>query len=464
MDILKRFDDNTSKILNAGGKIRAFLDELTDKQSFVEWDVFLSGKDEVSGADALGEGVITGYATIDGWPVYLFLQNYEVKSGGFSLAQGKKIVKAIDKAVKAGIPFVSVIDSAGARLGEGIGVLEGYGSVIAAASELAESVPHIAVIKGPAVGVMSAYASLADFVFVSEKDGYASLNAPMAVTAAAGKAVPSAEAFGAKALTAGGLADFTFADAKSLSVKLSELFSYLYDTEESEDDLNRTEETVNSAYSAEAAIKAVADGGNYLKLKGGYAPEIITALAKIGGRTVGFLATDIAKNGGYISKKGISKATGFVKLLSAIGAPLITLTDSLGAEISLSDELSGLAAEAGALLKAVASSTSFKIAVIAGKAIGFAYLAFASKGLGYDYSLAFAGAAISPLNPETAVEVEFSKEIASAKDPAAARTKLLKKYNDELADPFVSAKDGYVDNIIEPKNLRPYLASILETL
>ncbi|HRU84111.1 MAG: carboxyl transferase domain-containing protein [Christensenellales bacterium] len=464
MDDRRRFEDNLLKIENATKNIRTFIDAITDEKSLVEWDVFLAGKDFLDGSDALGEGVLTGYATVEGAPVYIFAQNRDVLKGSFSIAQAKKIEKAVDNAIKAGVPFLSIIDSSGARLAEGTAVLEGYGKLARCAAKLRGAVPHIAVVKGACVGLAAVYAALADIVIVSERDCLLSAGAPMAIAAKSGNVSPAAELFGAKAQLKNGTAALTYKNEAELKTIIAEIFDYLRADGECADDLNRTSSELEKGYEVDATLKAIADGGKYTELYKGWADEIRCALIKIGGRTAAVVASDISKNEGFISLSGIKKIKRFAELAEVFGWALVTLVDSKGLMPSLEEERGGIALEAGLLLDLIANTENTKIAVIAGKAVGFAYLALAGKELGYDYSVALYNASISPIVDEAAIEILYSDEIKAAKDAAAARKKLADAYSEAAANPFVAAKEGFVDNIIEPSMLRPYLASLLSVM
>ncbi|MDR3293718.1 MAG: hypothetical protein LBT20_06445 [Clostridiales bacterium] len=467
MEKIKILDQNSDLLTKASSKIRGFIDEIVDPKSLVETDVFLAGKNFLDGTEALGEGVVTGYATIDGNPVYLFAQNAEVLSGSLSRAGADKISKNIEAAARAGVPFISIIDSAGARIGEGIGVCEGYSKLFSkAANELLGSVPHIAVVKGNCVGLMSVYTALADFVFADEK-AKISVNAPLVVAAASKTAV---DALTVKN-TAGksGSAAIVYKTGAELKEKLTELLDLLppdadyIAAGDYTDDLNRTSENLNTSADYASLFAAVADDGKTLELYADYAKEVKCALGKIAGITTAFVAFDPTVNK-FITVNGLKKISRFVYSISDFNIPLINFVDSKGIEPSLESELNGLSGEAANLITNIALADNRKIAVITGNAIGYAYSAFASKALGYDYVLATVDSVISPINPETATVLLYDEELKKAVDPVAKREELNKKYAEDSANPYIAAKDGYVDNIIEPQLIRPYLASILTML
>lgn len=219
MDTIKRLNENLSKLDETRKSALGFLSELTDDKSFVETGAFTSGTTFEDGVEALGEGIITGYATVFGIPVYLFVQNFEAMRGSFSSAQATKIKNVMDAAVKNGVPFVSVIDSAGARLDEGAKVLEGYAKIIRLAASMKNEVPHVAVIRGAATGLMDVFANVADVVIFGT-DGYASLAAPSAVLAKDGKNPSDAKKYlGKDAAEKSGVAALEYADVATLKTR-----------------------------------------------------------------------------------------------------------------------------------------------------------------------------------------------------------------------------------------------------
>ncbi|MEG1964360.1 MAG: carboxyl transferase domain-containing protein, partial [Clostridia bacterium] len=236
-DILQKHLDT---IIESSSKVRKFIDGVVDAGSFVETDVFMSGATFLDGVEAKGEGVVTGYATLNGSPVQLFAQNTEVLKGSLSVAQAQKIVKTINKAIKTGTPLLSLIDSCGARIGEGVSVLEGYGAVLAAAVELANQVTHICVINGVCVGMMATFAAMADFVFMN-KESVLSLNSPMVIASTQKDYPKFNDILGYKSYSANSnMAQFEFKDAKDLKAKITDLFSIInVSEEESSDDPNR---------------------------------------------------------------------------------------------------------------------------------------------------------------------------------------------------------------------------------
>ena len=467
--------------------VKSFIESIVDAESFVETDVFLTGKSFDDAQEALGEGVVTGYATLSGNPVHIFAQNADVLKGSLSEAHANKIYKCMQRAIKAGTPLISVIDSCGARVGEGASVMEGYAKLIASAFEIADEVPHICIVKGVAVGMMATFVAGADFVFMS-KDAVMSVNSPMYLVSDA-KAFPVdyKAKLGYKAYESNtDVAQFVYNDAKDLAKQLQKLTSVLLSDEgESNDDPNRVNPNLEKKISAKQRTEYIFDQKSIVEYCPEYAPQVVCSLAKLNGISVGVIATE----GDYISIEGLDKANSFVEKLEAYNIPLITLVDSLGVNSTLEQEVKGFAKRTNALMKTIATSTIAKIGVAVGNAVGYAYSALMSKAIGFDYTLATSSAVEEPVGmkvskviatdqikelKKTAKELEQKSDVdADALAKAMAyfqkvmnNISIKGKSEDEVyaqmqSNPLVAAKDGYIDNVIEATNLRPYLASAL---
>lgn len=467
--------------------IKSFIESIVDSESFVETDVFLTGKSFDDATEALGEGVVTGYATLGGNPVHIFAQNADVLKGSLSKAHADKICKCMQRAINAGTPLISVIDSCGARVGEGASVMEGYAKLIAGGFEVADEVPHICIVKGVAVGMTATFVAGADFVFMS-KDAVMSVNSPMYLVSGA-KAFPVdyTSQLGYKAYDGkSDVAQFVYSDVKDLAKQLKKLTSLvLTDEENAKDDPNRVNPNLEKKISAKQRTELIFDENSVVEYCPTYAKEVVCSLAKLNGISVGVIATE----GDYISIEGLDKANSFVEKLEAYNIPLITLVDSLGVNSTLEQEVKGFAKRTSALMKTIATSTIAKIGVAVGNAVGYAYSALMSKAIGFDYTLATSGAVVAPIGMQvskviatdqlkelkkTAKELEQKADVDT--DALAKAMAYFRKVIDNISikgkseeevyaqmqsNPLVAAKDGYIDNVIEATNLRPYLASAL---
>lgn len=457
----KMLQDNINAIESATKKVKTFINAVIDENSFVETDVFAAGRCFLDGQESLGEGVVTGYATIEGTPVHLFAQNAEVMKGSFSEAHANKIKKVILKAVQTGTPLVSFVDCSGARVGEGVRMLEAYAEVISALVEAKNAVPHICVVKGNAVGMMASMVSMADFVIMSDKS-VLSVGSPQAIASNEKDYPKLTSILGAEAYSNNSdVCDFTYSTEEELAEVIANLLTVLSsEVSECTDDANRETPTLDNAYSVDVALKAIADNEKYLEANKNFAKEIVTSYTCINSIPVAVLAFDSKENDGYLSINGIDKAINFIDKATGNGLPVITLVDSLGVKSCKACELAGLSKKIAKLMELIASSTTPMLSVITGKAIGMAYTVFASKGIGFDYSLASVNAQISPITSDAAVNVVYNEELKNGE----TREKLAARYAELEANPFVSAKDGYIDNIIELSTMRPYIASALMML
>ena len=465
MDKLEVIDKNSEKMLDSSKNIRSFIDTLVDENSFVETDVFMAGPTYIDGTEALGEGVVTGYAYVTGFPVCIVAQNYDVLKGSISVTHANKIAKTLDRALNTHTPVISIISSNGARLGEGVSVLEGYSKIIKKANLLKGHVPHIAVVDGPSVGLMSSYVNTCDFVFLNENKGYISLDAPQVVLAKAKTFMESNVAFGAELAKKSLVPTALYSTTEEVCNEIYKLFELLLDNEKDvEDDPNRLSAVLNNNITVDNLLKAIYDNGKFITLFKEYAKEVSTTIGTVNGVTCGIIATDCNVNNGFLTKAGLNKINEFVYKLEALSIPMITLVDSKGIDTSLVEEQEGISKLASELLSNIALSTISKIAVVVNNAVGYSYSALCSKAIGFDYTLAFCESYISPLNADTAIEVLAVEDIKNSKDTVVARENLVKAYVEDAANPYVTAKQGFIDNIIEPAVVRPYIISILNIL
>lgn len=442
-------------------KIRDFINLIIDDLSFIETDAFLSGKSFLDESSVVCEGVLTGYATVDGAPVYFIAQNSAVLGGSLGKAGAEKICKCIDKALRAGAPLISIIDSNGARLGEGVTVMEAYASIINAASAVAGRIPHICIVKGNAIGMQSAYCALADFIIAMPESTYA-VSAPMSLVAKSNHAGKIQDILSAKLQNKNGNVHFAPENDFECSNIVKKLISFVPSDNgaveiPTSDDYNRIISEIDRDSTPISILNSICDESDYLVV-GDSESDVVCAMARIGEKVVGTILTS-----GEITEKSIRRATRFINYLDSFNIPLLTFVNSSSFKTDLNAELNGAVYALSDLFYAISTSESTKIAVITGEAIGVSYTAFASKNFGFDYVFALTEATIAPVSPELAVDVFYSNEIASAKDPNLAREKVAKRYSD-VSDVFVTAKEGYVDNVVESSMLRPHLISVLQML
>lgn len=448
---------NIAKMDKATANTKAFIKSLVDENSFVETDVFMSGKNFDNSVEALGEGVVTGYATINGRSVQIFAQNPDVLKGSLSAAQAEKIAKCMNRAVDSDTPLVSIIDSCGARVGDGTSIMEGYAKLIRMSTILEDQVPHICIVKGVCVGMMTTFVASADFTFMS-KDAVMSVNSPMyLVSDAKTFPVDYKKALGFNSYKANSdLAQFTYDSDADLKNQLDKLFAILSsDEDDTEVDPNTVNPNIENA-SAIDAVDMIFDENSKLDFCPEYAPEVACSFAKMNGINVGVIAT----TGDYISLDGLQKATSFINKLEVFGLPLVSLVDTKGINSKLEDELSGSAAYLTyALMGTIASTSIPKIGVAFGNAIGYGYAALMSKEIGFSYTLATTKAKIAPISEE--VSIAMMCDQLRAENRKENLEKISAEYAEMLQNPLKAAQEGYVDNVVEATNLRPYIASAL---
>jgi len=447
-----------AKIEEATASVNALINSLIDGFSFVETGAFLTGN-SFDGTPN-GEGVITGYASIDGKPVYIAAQNADVLGGSLGKAHADKIVNCMSMALRTGVPFLSIIDSKGARLGEGLSVLEGYAAINAMAARICGEIPHICVVKGYAVGQIAEFVKTADFVIMSDSAVLCN-NVPMQLASKANNSAKFNEIFGAKAYISSGVANFSYKNNAELKQILFSLIKYLPSNNEgvnfveTSDDLNRTQ--AFTGVDAKSLLSALLDEQKFVCV---YTSAALTcALGAINGESAAVIVTN-----GALSLCDIKFAEKFVRIADSFNMSLVNLVNSANVATTVEDEIGANSEVLASLLYTVNCTQIPKVCVVTGQAIGYSYLAFAAKNSGYDYVLALEDAVISPIEPEKAVEVCYIDEIRAAKNADETRNKIIERYEQIASNAAVAAKEGYVDNIIDGTELRKYVVSALMML
>ncbi len=432
---------------------------LLDAASFVELDVLNSEA-----------GVVTGYGLIDGSPVYVYAQDFTVKGGSVGAAHARKVSKVMELAEKTGAPVVSILDTAGARLDEGIDAMNAYAMMAGKSNAISGVVPQVALVLGPCGGIASALAGMSD-ICVMSKNGSLFVNGPAVVSAVSGKEVSLEDIAGPAASVKSGLAQLTAETDEEAIALARKLVSMLpannLDTAEApcQDDVNRELSDLNAISGVEDVreiLRRVADMNEIVELSADFAPSMVTAIARVGGATVGFVANQPSKDDGRLTVYGSKKAARFINFCDCFSIPVITVVDSLGVKVSAAPqgELSRATAQ---LMFAYAEATTPRIALIAGNAVGTSYAALASRATA-DVVYAWPGACISAITPKIAVQLNCADELKGADDPIAKRAELEEKYVEDVADGVNAAKLGYVDDVIEPAQTRQMIAAAIEML
>ena len=445
----------------AAGKLlaRERIAQLLDPASFVELDVL--------NADA---GVVTGYDLIDGVPAYVYAQDFTVKGGSVGMAHARKVLKVLELAEKTGAPVYAILDTAGARLDEGVDAMNAYALMAGRVSALSGVVPQVALVLGQCGGIASAIAGMSDVTIMSA-NGALFVNGPQVVSTVAGKEIDLETLAGCEASMKSGVAQLTCKideEAIALARKLAgflpanNLDEVIGDTI---DDVNRELGDLNALTSVPDVrdiLRRIADMNEIVELSEGFAPSMVTAIAKIGGSTVGFIANQPARDEGRITVYGAKKASRFAAFCDCFSIPVVTVVDSMGMKVSAAPQ--GELARAGAqLMYAMTEASNVRIGLIIGNAVGSAYAALASRAAS-DAVYAWPGAVISAVTPKVAVQLNCADVLKTADDPFAKRAELEEKYMTDVADAVNAAVNGYVDDVIEPAQTRQILAAALEML
>lgn len=456
------------------GRIR----QLLDPDSFVELDSLVEARGLKFGFSrpaVAGDGVVTGYGTLDGRLVYVAAQDPAVYGGSIGQMHAGKICKAIQLAVAARVPFIGLYDTGGARIEEGIVGLEGLGSLLGSLDAASGEIPLLAAVFGPCAGGAAFAAAASDFILMSEKGSGLYMNGPMVVSGAENKAIEPADIGGARVHACEtGLASLIAPDEAGLIRQIRDLIAYLPDSadgflnpEPVTDDPNRISDrldaiasSLDSGYNMREVIRETVDTGSFLEIAAGFAAGLVTGLARLNGRTVGILANAAPRLDGAMSRKAIR----LIGLCDRFSLPLVTFTDAEGYVIGLAQEKGGLVQAGADLMQAMLRLGVPRVGVIVGKATGTAYLTLNSKSCGADLVYAWPTAEIAVVNSDTAAHIVYRKEIAAAADPASARNDFVRRYADEIASPYVAASLGHVDEVIRPSATRPRLISALEML
>ena len=438
---------------------RERVDLLLDAGSFTELDVLASNA-----------GVITGYGTIDACPVYVYAQDCTVRGGSVGMAHARKVLKVMSLAEKTGAPLVAILDTRGARLDEGVDALNAYAVMAGGASRLSGVVPQIALVLGPCGGIASSIASMSDITVMSS-GGSLFVNGPKVVAAVSGKDVEMAEFAGMAASMRSGVSQISCESEEAAIAETRRLVAMLPANNLDEaivqcaDDPARECALLNEIApdsDIRSILTAVSDGGDILELSEGFAPSIVTALGRIGGTTVGFVANQPARDGGRLTVYGCKKASRFIAFCDSFSIPVISVVDSMGVKISTAPQ-GELTRASAQLMYALTSATTARIALIAGSAVGMSYAALCSRAAS-DMVLAWPGAVVSAVTPKIAVQLDCAEELKTADDPFEKRAELEQKYMDDVADGVHAAEKGYVDDVIEPAQTRQYLAKALDML
>ncbi len=465
---------------------RERIDLLLDEGSFEEFDMFVSHRTVDFGLDKkayLSDGVVTGYGTIDGRLVYVFSQDFTVFGGSLSEMYAQKICKVMDKAMKVGAPVIGINDSGGARIQEGVKSLGGYADIFQRNIMASGVVPQISAIFGPCAGGAVYSPALTDFTIMSKGTSYMFVTGPKVVKTVTGETVTEEELGGASVHGAkSGVTHFIAEDEEEGILLVRKLLSYLPQNnledppqthcddpiDRLDDELNYIiPEEPNKPYDVKDVIASIVDYNEFLEVHRNYAQNIVVGFAKFNGMPVGVVANQPNYLAGVLDINASRKAARFVRFCDAFNIPLVTLVDVPGFLPGTAQEYGGIIIHGAKLLFAYGEATVPKITIILRKAYGGAYDVMSSKHLRGDINYAWPNSEIAVMGPKGAIEVLHAKELKEIEDEHEKALFIAKKedeYKRKFANPYVAAKYGYIDDVIEPRNTRFRIIRALQML
>jgi acetyl-CoA carboxylase carboxyltransferase component len=454
---------------------------LVDEGSFVELDPFVQHRATQFGMGRnrpYGDGVVTGFGTIEGRKVAVFSQDFTVFGGSLGEAFAEKVVKLMDLAERYGCPIIGINDSAGARIQEGVEGLAGYGEVFFRNVRASGVIPQLSVIAGPCAGGAVYSPAMTDFVFMVEQTSQMFITGPDVIKTVTGEEVTHEQLGGAGTHNrVSGVAHFAAADEDELVAQVRALLSFIPSNNlddppryEPSDPPDRADPALDrlvpeqsaKPYDMHAVLAAVLDDGDFFEVQAAHAGNILCGFGRLDGQSVGIVANQPRVLAGTLDIDASVKAARFVRFCDAFNIPLVTFVDVPGFLPGTDQEYRGIIRHGSKLLYAFAEATVPKVTVITRKAYGGAYVVMCSKHIGADFNVAWPTAEIAVMGPDAAVGLIFRRELAGAEDPAARRQELVKEYELLFASPYQAASRGYIDDVIEPRATRPWLIRALD--
>lgn len=455
---------------------------LMDEGSFEEIGKFVEHRATDFGLDKevyLGDGVVTGYGTVNGRLVYVYSQDFTVFGGSLSETHAEKICKIMDLAMKNGAPVIGLNDSGGARIQEGVVSLGGYADIFYRNTRASGVVPQISAIMGPCAGGAVYSPAITDFIFMVENTSYMFVTGPNVVKTVTQEEVTSEELGGASThSTKSGVTHFSSANEVQCINDIKRLLSYIpqnceedapvYDYSQEDESRPQLNDIIpdnpNQPYDMHEVIENLVDQDSFLEVHKNYAENIIVGFAKIGGRSIGIVGNQPASLAGVLDIDASIKGARFVRFCDSFNVPLLVLEDVPGFLPGTDQEWNGIIKNGAKLLYAFAEATVPRITVITRKAYGGAYDVMNSKHIGADMNYAWPMAEIAVMGAKGAAEIIFRKEIAAADDPEAKLQEKVDEYTAKFANPYRAARRGYVDEVITPDTTRQKLIRAFQML
>lgn len=458
---------------------------LVDPDTFVETDPLVESRFAELGMDQKrfpGDAVVTGFGKVNNRQVYIYAQDFAKIGGSLGEMHGKKIVKVINLARKTGSPIIGIIDSGGARIQEGIASLDGYAAIFNAMIKASGVVPQISIVVGPSAGGASYAPGLSDFVLMVRSISQMYITGPEVIKSVTGEKI-SYEDLGGSTVhgVKSGCCHLVFDNEEDCFNGTKQLLSYLpqnnledpqkqksifseFFEKENYALLKIVPEEEEKGYDMKEVILEIFDKNSFLEIQPGFAPSVVVGFARLAGNVVGVIANQTKFIAGTLDINSSDKVARFVRFCDAFNTPLINLVDTPGYLPGADQEYQGIIRHGAKVLYAFAEATVPKISIILRKAFGGAYIALASRQLGYDKVIAWVSAQIAVMGPEQAVKIIYKKEIAESKNPKKTEKERTKELKEAFLNPYQAAKLGQVDIIINPKDTRNSLITSLESL
>jgi acetyl-CoA carboxylase carboxyltransferase component len=454
---------------------------LLDEDSFQEINSFVTHRANMFGMDKdhpMTDGVVTGWGTVNGRTIYVYAQDFTVLGGSLGEAHGMKIARIMQMAVQNGAPVIGLNDSGGARIQEGVDSLAAYGEIFYQNTQASGVVPQISVIMGPCAGGAVYSPAITDFIFMVENTANMFITGPQVVKAVTFEDVDAESLGGAKVHThKSGVADFSATTEKEVLDQVKALLAYIPDNNLSAapfkgtgDDFTRKTRKISEIipddpskpYDVHDVIMEIMDDGSFLEVAATYARNIVVGFAHLNGQTVGVVANQPFFQAGVLDINASDKGARFIRFCDAFHIPLITFVDTPGFLPGVDQEHGGIIRHGAKMIYAYSEATVPKISLILRKAYGGAYIVMSSKHLRGDINFALPNAEIAVMGPEGAVNIVFRKEIQAAENSENARQEYIDEYRNELANPYVAASRGYIDDVILPEECRQKLIQALQ--
>ncbi len=495
-DKIKDLKERERKIRQMGGEkavakhkdkgkltARERLDLLFDTGTFREIDMFVTHRCVNFGMEDVeipADGVVTGHGLVEGRQVFAFAQDFTARAGSLGEMHAKKICKVMDLALKAGVPFVGLNDSGGARIQEGVDALSGYGQIFYRNSLASGVIPQISAIMGPTAGGAVYSPAMTDYIFMVKNSSYMFITGPEVIKSVTGEEITFEDLGGAMAHNEkSGVAQFACESDQDALDQIKKLLSYLpsnnmedppgVDTGDSPQRVDPALDTIipdspNQSYDIKDVIRSIVDNGEFFEPHAHFARNIVTCFARLNGRSIGIIANQPKEMAGCLDINASDKATRFIRFCDAFNVPLLTIADVPGYLPGSNQEWGGIIRHGAKLLWCYSEATVPKLLLVTRKDYGGSYLAMCSKDLGADMAFAWPTAEIAVMGAAGAANIIHRKEIKAADDPKVKREEKIQEYNELFSNPYCAANRGYIDAVLVPSETRPRLIEALEIM